>query len=157
AGTNVAITADNKLIVGGSVGNGTKNLFGLTRLNSDCSLDLTFGGGDGLATLDFGTSADLISLALTGDGKIVAVGKAGTATGTDWAVARFNADGSPDTTFSGDGMTTTDFFGFGDTAYGVDVQPDGKIVATGTASGVTTQMAVVRYSVDGSLDASFDG
>ena len=154
--------AGGKMLVGGSVGNGsnTDDVFGIARLNADGSLDTTFGGGDGLATLDFGPDADLNNLEVTPDGKIVAVGRVdATVAGTvwDWGVARFNADGSPDTTFGGgDGWLTQDFFGFGDTAWGVAVQPDNKVVVTGVATANTSQIAVVRYNADGSVDTAFD-
>jgi uncharacterized delta-60 repeat protein len=158
-GSTLATLPGGKMIVGGSVGNGsnTNDVFGLTRLNADGSVDTTFGTA-GKATLGFGQDVDLNAIAITPDGKIVAVGQVVAPLGVwDWAVARFNADGTPDTTFDGDGKLTTDFFAFGDTAYGVDVQPDGKILVTGVATGVTSQMAVVRYNADGSLDTSFDG
>ena len=161
--TSIIPLAGGKVLVGGSVGNGTNtdDVFGLARLNADGSLDTTFGGGDGLATLDLGPDADLNNLALAPDGKIVAVGRVdATAAGTvwDWAVARFNADGSPDTTFGGgDGWVTQDFFNFGDAAWGVAVQPDNKIVVTGVAQAANQQIAVVRYNADGSIDTAFDG
>ena len=160
-GASIAVLADGKSVVGGSVGNGsnTNDDFGLARLNADGSLDLSFGGGDGQATLDMGVGdAHLEAIAIAPDGKIVAVGKMDAASTWDWAVARFNADGSPDATFGGgDGFVTTDFFGFGDNAYGVDVQPDGKIVVTGVDTASTSDMAVVRYNVDGTYDTTFDG
>lgn len=162
-GTTIAALSDGKSIVGGSVGSGnnTDDAFGLSRLNADGSLDLTFGGGDGLALLDFGPGvaepdADLESIAIAPDGKIVAVGKISQSS-ADWVVARFDASGTPDATFGGgDGWVATDFFGFGDTAHGVDVQPDGRIVVTGIANASTAQMAVARYTTAGVLDTTFD-
>ena len=159
-GTSVVALSDGKVLVGGSVGDGsnTNDVFGVARLNADGSPDLTFGGGDGLATLDFGAGdADLQSLALAPDGRIVAVGKYGTGITADWAIARFNADGTPDATFDADGMVTTNFFGEGDTAFGVDVQADGRIVVTGVANGVNDQMVVARLNGNGSYDATFNG
>jgi uncharacterized delta-60 repeat protein len=159
--SSIVPLADGKILVGGSVGNGsnTDDVFGIARLNADGSLDTTFGGGDGLATLDLGPDADLNNLTVGPDGKIVAVGRVDSPTTVwDWAVARFNADGTPDTTFGGgDGWLTQDFFGFGDTAWGVAVEPDNQIVVTGVATGSTAEIAVVRYNVDGSVDTTFDG
>ena len=78
----------------------------------------------------------------------------------DFVLARYNADGSLDASFDGDGRVFTDF-GFSDVAYGVAIQPDGKIVAVGNArsgsSRDTNEFGVARYNPDGSLDASFDG
>ena len=156
---SVVALPNGQVLVAGSVGDGTNtgDDFGVSRLNADGSLDTTFGGGDGLATLDFGPAdSDLNAIALAPGGKFVAVGQTGGGGAANWAVARFNADGTPDTTFSGDGMLTADFFAFGDTAYGVDVQPDGKVVVTGVATGVNSQMAVVRFNADGSYDNTFN-
>ena len=75
-------------------------------------------------------------VALQGDGKIVAVGSAGGCCAGDFALARYNPNGSLDPSFSGDGRQTTDFGGF-DGANGVALQGDGKIVAVGgTGTGV---------------------
>ena len=72
-------------------------------------------------------------MALQADGKIVAVGDAGGGTtGGDFGLARYNANGSLDTSFSGDGKQTTDF-GRSSGANGVALQGDGKIVAVGAA------------------------
>lgn len=87
------------------------------------------------------------------DGKVLAVGRIS----SDFGLARFNADGSLDATFSGDGRQTTDFGGL-DGAEGVAVQGDGKIVAVGTGAtsfGAAGDFAVARYNANGSLDSSF--
>src|SRR5947207_1703709 len=63
-----------------------------------------------------------------------------------------------DTTLGGGtGKVTTDFFFGNDTASGVTVLPDGRIMVVGTATGATTQIAVVRYTASGDLDPTFDG
>jgi hypothetical protein len=66
----------------------------------------------------------------------------------DFALARYNADGSLDAIFSGDGKVTTDFAGDEDQARAVAIQTDGKIVAAGGAvvSG-TRDFALARYKV----------
>ena len=133
--------------------------FGLARYNPNGSLDTSF-SGDGKQTTDFGGSAGARDVALQGDGKIVAVGGAGGAASSDFALARYNPNGSLDTSFSGDGTQTTDF-GFGDldSAGGVALQGDGKIVAVGIASGGATgeDFALARYDTNGSLDTGFSG
>ena len=70
---------------------------------------------------------------------------------SDWALARYNADGSLDTNFDSDGKVTTDFGG--EDAGVCLLQADGKIVVVGMAGG---DFAVARYNADGSLDTSFD-
>lgn len=160
--SSVVTLPGGKVIVGGSVGSGSTNtddVFALARLNADGTLDTTFGGGDGMVTADFGPDADLESLALAPDGRIVAVGRvdnSGAGSGFDWAIARFTADGVVDAAFGGDGMVTTDFNFFTDSAFGVDVQPDGKIVVTGVVTGVNSDIGIARYNLDGSLDSTFD-
>ena len=65
------------------------------------------------------------------DGKIVAAGHAIIGSTADFALVRYNLDGSLDTTFDTDGKVTTAFGSGNDTAFAVALQPDGKIVAAG--------------------------
>ena len=82
-------------------------------------------------------------MALQADGRIVVAGQAGSRN-TKFALARYETDGSLDTTFGrGDGKLTTDLTPGYDSVYQVVVQPDGKIVAGGTAG--FTRFAVARY------------
>src|SRR5687767_14705361 len=77
-------------------------------LAADGSLDPTFGSG-GIVTTDFGSGADQgYAVALQPDGKIVVAGMSLGAINTDFALARYNSDGSLDTTFDTDGMVMTD-------------------------------------------------
>lgn len=107
----------------------------------------------------FGTAAnpfgfDTKDIAVQHDGKILLAGSLN----DDFAVARLDADGSPDVTFGDHGLVTTDFGGRqGDEAQQVTVQPNGKIVVGGVINKTTEkhQLAVVRYNANGSLDTSF--
>ena len=97
-------------------------------------------------------------MAIQADGKIVAVGWA--VDFRDFALARFNPNGSLDTSFSGDGLQTTDFAGGTDVANAVALQGDGRIVAVGLAQAASldsTGFGLARYNPDGSLDTSFSG
>ncbi len=115
--------------------------FGLARYNPNGSLDPTF-SGDGKQTTNFGGASDGASgVALQGDGKIVAVGCA-CDDSDDFALARYNRNGSPDPSFSGDGKQTTDLFGGTDRATGMALQGDGKIVAVGGTGG---DFGLARY------------
>lgn len=146
----VVVQSDGKIVLGGS----SNNSFALARYNSDGSLDSSF-DLDGKTTIAFGSGAH--SLALQADGKLLLAGY-GFGSDEDFALARFNSDGSLDTTFDGDGMATSDFGASYDVAYSVMVQADGKIVLVGTSNaGGTTDFALARYNLDGSLDTSFDG
>ena len=117
-------------------------------------LDTTF-DGDGKVTTNFTAGDDVASgVAIQSDGKIVTAGSAGNT--PDFALARYNADGSLDTTFDGDGKVETDFSG-NDVAFAVAIQSDGKIVAVGRDGIIASDFAIARYNADGSLDTTFDG
>jgi len=150
--TGVALQEDGKIIAAG----GGADDFALARYMPDGTLDTSF-SGDGKETTDFfGGVDEATGVALQGDGKIVAVGRAG---GGGFALARYNPNGSLDTSFSGDGKETTDFGGVDDGAGGVALQGDGKIVAVGRAGNIlaTQDFALARYNPDGTLDTSFSG
>ena len=93
-------------------------------------------------TTDFGGSRRRANaVAVQTDGKIVAAGTALRGTDYDFALARYNSDGSLDTSFDGDGKVTTAIGAGHDGATAVAVQADGKIVAAGgclSASGQLT-------------------
>jgi uncharacterized delta-60 repeat protein len=125
-------------------------------------LDPTFGTG-GRVFIDFNAESTANAVALQPDGKIIVAGDEGNdvrfgydAT-TNFALARLNTDGSLDTTFGTGGRVTTDI-SFSDRAFGVVMQPDGKIVAAGLANdwsgGGKQDFALVRYHADGSLDSA---
>ncbi len=153
---SVAIQADGKIVVAGSSANGINNDFALARYNTDGSLDTSF-SGDGKLTTEFGSSYDrAYDMAIQADGKIIVVGGSIVSTSFDFALARYNTDGSLDTSFSGDGKLTTAIGSSDDEAFGVAIQPDGKIVVAGRSwVGSTYEAAVVRYNTNGSLDTSF--
>ena len=121
-------------------------------------LDPSF-DGDGKLTTDFSNNFDgAFDIAVQEDGKIVTAGAAdSSSSGRDFALARYNADGTLDTTFGTGGKVSTNFSGTSyDVANGVAVRPDGKIVAVGQTNN-TGDFALVRYNADGSLDSTFSG
>ncbi|MCP5009492.1 MAG: hypothetical protein GY942_05905, partial [Aestuariibacter sp.] len=103
---------------------------------------------DGIVTTDFSASDTGYSMIVQSDGKIVVVGKSG----NDIALARYNEDGTLDTTFGSGGMLTTDIGGTGDVASSVTIQSDDKILIAGNNG---TDFALARYDTDGNLDTSF--
>ena len=157
-GFSVVVRPDGKIVVAGSLWNGNNSDFAIVRYNIDGSLDATF-DGDGYLTTDFDASDDSgASVALEADGKIVVAGYSRSAGGYDFAVARYDADGSLDTTFDGDGKLTVDVAGGNDLGTSVALEPDGKLLVAGYAYlGGKNHFAVVRCNADGSLDTSFDG
>ena len=119
---------------------------GLARFNSNGTLDSSFGTG-GTTSLDFTNSLDQArGVALTPDGKIVTAGFTGGVGAGNFAVARFNSNGTVDTTWGNAGKVTTDFSGGGDNAAAVAVQSTGKIVAAGLSTGATTDFGLARYN-----------
>ncbi|MDF3143400.1 calcium-binding protein, partial [Streptomyces sp. T21Q-yed] len=144
----VAVQPDGKIVAGARAGGS----FAVVRYLPDGSPDGAFGGGDGVSITSFSDVGGAVAqdMALQPDGKIVLVGYSGE-TNFDFALARYNSDGSLDTTFSGDGRVTTDLGGYnwGET---VVVQSSGKIVASGSSGG---RFTLVRYNVDGSRDSGF--
>ncbi|WP_420594305.1 Calx-beta domain-containing protein [Deinococcus sp.] len=161
--TALALQADGKVVmVGGSVTD-----FTLARYTAAGRLDASFGSA-GRVTTDIATGADQArGVAIQSDGKIVVVGSAAVGRtannlfNLDFAVARYNADGTPDSTFSGDGKVTTDFNLLADVAHAVAIQRDGKIVVVGSSAQSnlrgSTDFALARYNTDGTLDAGFSG
>jgi uncharacterized delta-60 repeat protein len=137
--------------------------------------DATFGGGDGqvrptnLGQVTLRQSSSITgevsgqpAIVLQPDGKLVAVASCKTGATFDLCVARFNADGSSDTTFSGNGIVVIDMRSSNDYVAGVVLQPDGKIVVSGTCAapivGTTgDDFCLLRLSGDGVLDTSFSG
>jgi len=159
-GRDIAVQPDGKIVVVGQL-SGASIDFVVMRLNRDGSLDTSF-DGDGKVTTDFdGNSDDAYSVVILPDGKILVAGYAVIGGGfADFAVVRYNANGSLDTTFDGDGKVTTDFASEIDTAAKVIVQADGKYLVLGRTRlpvSFTQKFAAVRYNTNGSLDTTFDG
>jgi uncharacterized delta-60 repeat protein len=153
-GHALVVQADGKLVVAGTAGGN----FALARYRSNGKLDPSFGPG-GKVTTDFGGNDEGLALAVQADGKLVAAGYALTETSRDFALARYQPNGTLDAGFGTGGKVTTDFTGFVDEANGVAVQTDGKLVAVGVARFPTgldfSDFALARYEPNGSLDAGF--
>lgn len=179
-----AVQADGKIVVAGTTSitnsaNGSD--FAVARLNSDGTLDTTFGNGTGKTTVGFdlgGSNNDVAAaVALQGDGKIVVAGYAQTASSTgivpnDFAVLRLNTDGSRDTSFN---LTGKAHYGFNlatlpvvndDQVRGMAIDAAGNIVLGGFATKgsqlVPTHQpdydyAAMRLLPNGQLDANFNG
>ena len=159
-GRSVAVQADGKILVAGeSRDNNGGITFALVRYNRDGSLDNTF-SGSGMVTTIVGMGSQGYSVAVQADGKILVAGLSWSAGYADFALARYNSDGSLDTTFSDDGMVTTAIGSLDDYGYSVAVQADGKILVAGhsiqNGSG-GSEFALVRYNRDGNLDTTFSG
>ena len=153
---------EERIVVGGRSFQGiTVSDFAIARLNPNGSLDTTF-SSDGKATLSFdaGSYEDRVwGVAAEPDGRIILAGQTVVSDGdTQFAVACYNLDGTPNLAFGGDGNVQTGVGTILDVAYAVAFQGD-KIVAAGYSRQPSTNQdfAVVRYNPDGTLDASFGG
>ena len=150
----IAVQPDGRIVVAGSTAGDPGFDWRLVRLNPDGTPDASFGTG-GVVTTDFGGDYDIATaVALQPDGRIVVAGYEGDDSGADrdFAVARFNADGSLDPSFGAGGRVTANFTQGPDDAQDVVLQADGKIVVAGIAGG---QFGVLRLNPDGTGDASF--
>lgn len=153
----VAIQPDGRIVAAGSIDLGDGSEMGLVRYNPDGSLDQSFGAGGKVVTVLGERGSEAHAIALQPDGRIVAAGVAYTGEeGTDFAVVRYNPNGTLDASFGSGGKVITDT-GESDRAQAVVIQSDGRIVAAGATTGTdASDYVVVRYNSNGSLDTTFD-
>ncbi len=157
---DLAIQSDGKIIVAGYSYNANSLIdFALVRYNTDGSLDNSFGIGGKVVTSFGSVGSDLViahAIAIQSDGKIVAAGRS-FGDFNKFAIARYNTDGSLDTSFGSGGKLTTQISGTSnDEAYAVAIQSDGKIVAAGRSfNGANYDFAIIKYNTNGSLDTAF--
>ena len=150
----LVLQPDGKIVVAGRTNKPAPNGnfdFALARYEAAGTLDLTF-GTLGLVTTDFGGSVDrAFAMALQPDGKLVVVGDSD----ANFALARYNADGSLDAGFGTGGKVITTFGGYrpglgGDPPAGWQDRRGGP-----TDTGISIDFALARYNSDGSLDGAF--
>ncbi|MDH6496884.1 MULTISPECIES: DUF11 domain-containing protein [unclassified Streptomyces] len=153
----VALQPDGRIVVAGYSARGYEDCcwFTVARYNSDGSLDNTF-SGDGRFFADIAGPTEARDVAVDASGRIVAAGYSG----GEVAVVRLNADGTPDTTFGGDGTVTADpsaSLEEGGDARALVLQPDGKIVVGGQVGSTRFDFLLMRFNTNGSVDTGFDG
>lgn len=145
------IQADGKIIIGGANSQSSYSYngliqFGLSRINTDGSLDETFNIGTGFNSW---TNA----FALQSDGKIVVIGDFTNCNGIARnRIVRLNSDGSVDTSFIvGTG------FPLGSDVKTIAIQSDGKIIVAGNFNSYNgiSRSRIVRLNTDGSIDLSY--
>jgi uncharacterized delta-60 repeat protein len=138
--TAAAIQSDGKIVVGGSTPGGAA----LARLNTNGTLDTSFGSG-GIVNNNFNADGPVVAVVIQPDGKIVA--SVGGFLGG--SVGRFNSDGSIDTTFGTGGFAVSKSLNSGPgTLNALALQADGKILVTGAG-------LIGRYTTSGQLDTTF--
>jgi uncharacterized delta-60 repeat protein len=156
----IALQSDGKIVAAGRRGiqfypsEQRKGNVALARYNSDGSIDATFGNG-GTVVNDFGQGLEsyALSIMIQPDGKIIVAGESSYA----FLVARYNSNGTLDTTFGNSGYALANFSSNWDGATDALLQPDGKIVLVGWSilNSPYDSFALARFDSDGSLDQSF--
>lgn len=159
---NMALQPDGKIVA--TVYTGTANAFTLIRLTTTGSLDPSFGtAGKATFTLPIGSGGGY-SLALLADGKILVGGSSDTTPGivfgpppgAEFALVRFNADGSIDSTFGSGGLVVSPTGPYDQVVESFALQDDGFIIAAGTSRDTPNSgFVLVRFQPDGTRDPSF--
>ncbi|MEO6036953.1 MAG: delta-60 repeat domain-containing protein, partial [Saprospiraceae bacterium] len=140
----MVIQPDGKILVAGDMDH-----LVVIRYNADGSLDYTF-GSSGIVTTTVGNYYVVAyDMALQTDGKILVTGATAD---PNFALVRYNPDGSLDSGFGNAGKVITSVSTGDDIAYAISLQPDGQILVGGTAN---NRFALVKYNTNGSLDETF--
>ena len=157
----MSIQTDGKIVVTGesyresSTGGADRYDFATVRYNLDGSLDNSF-NNSGIVTLSLGTGSESYDVETLNDGSIVTIGEAWMSNANDFALVKHKSDGTIDSTFGTDGIVTTPIFSGEDRGRSLDVQSDGKIIASGfTHNGNNYDFAIVRYNSSGVIDNTF--
>ena len=135
----LALTPDGKIVASGNETDGSGQRFAVARFNPDGSLDTDF-NTTGMVT-GFAAGSHAYAVKVDGLGRITAAGD----DGGDFALARYEPDGSLDTGFGSSGTITTDF-GSGDWAFSIALTSDGGVIAAGTSG---SSFALARYAPGG--------
>jgi uncharacterized delta-60 repeat protein len=154
---SVAVQPDGRIVAAGTMENLAFRTMAVARYLTSGALDTSF-DGDGQATISFGQvlpDGRANEVLLQPDGKIVVVGAFQDSPVPNYALARLNADGSLDSSFGTGGKVTTPLAGGARAGIAAVLQLDGRIVALGSTGFPRTNIAVVRYLANGSLDATF--
>lgn len=153
---SVALQSDGKILLGGQSGTPA---FALARYNADGSLDNSFGAGGLVTTSIGGAACDGRVVKVQPDGKILLGGGSALAGNDDFAIVRYNPDGSLDGSFGVGGMVVIPVAEGADVFWDLALEPgNGKIILAGyginPANG-TYDFALVRLKANGQPDASF--
>ncbi|MEM7053064.1 MAG: hypothetical protein AAF446_00810 [Pseudomonadota bacterium] len=154
--------SDGKVVAAGYVGSSFSDRnFAVARYLPDGSLDSDF-GNQGLVVTDFNDGEDSANaIAIQPDGRLLVAGNAELSpeTEADFAIARYLADGTLDSSFGQNGLATIDIDGRDDVARAVHLLADGRILLAGNGffadAGSPRQMTVIRLQSNGVLDTNF--
>jgi uncharacterized delta-60 repeat protein len=155
-GFSLAIQSDGKILLGGYCKNGSNFYFCIARFNSNGTLDTSF-GSSGKVIQPIGSSYDnAYSLAIQPDGKILLGGYCKNGSNFYFCIARFNSNGTLDTSFGSSGKVIQSIGIYGDFGSSLAIQPDGKILLGGNCRDVSNDdFCIARFNSNGTLDTSF--
>ena len=160
--TSALVQSDGKIVIAGGCSNGGVYLYCVLRLLANGSIDSSFGqSGKLLATPSGGAQA----VAVQPDGKLILAGQCAHTVGQflkgDFCILRFNANGAVDSGFGSAGQVLTTVGNYGNMAYSIAVQPDGRIVVAGSCgnggNNSAADICVQRFTPEGALDTTFNG
>jgi uncharacterized delta-60 repeat protein len=160
----IAIQKDGKIVVAGTTTSSTGySDFALARYTTKGVLDNTFGNHGKVITDINGYDDVANAIVIQSNGRIIVAGTASNTAGySDIALIAYTANGVLDNTFGNKGKVVTDIYGYNDFANAISLQADGKIIVSGATetttsgvAGIQKDLAIVRYSANGSFDASF--
>lgn len=149
-----AVQSDGKILVAGYTSSTNADIV-LLRFNTNGSLDTAF-GDSGNVTTDFGKSEVATAMVIQPNGKIILAGQTNPVNNADFALVRYNTDGSIDTTFGHNGLTTAAIGQYDDIAQAVTLQSDGRIVVAGYSGAYPNyDFSAARFLSNGTIDSSF--
>lgn len=152
---SVVVLPDRRIVLAGTSSSGTDRNVVLARFESDGVLDATFGLAGLVATSLGAGEEEAFGMELV-NGKLVVVGSSAQGADSDFLVLRFSTEGELDTTFGVGGIVQVDGGdGSADVGRAIKAQPDGKLLIAGTSTGIKSEMAVLRFFPNGTLDPSF--
>lgn len=150
-----AIQSDGSIVVAGHTTDCCTEESTIGRYATDGSLDTTY-NLIGYNNFSYNPGTDTISgMRLQSDGKAVAVGYGNNGLYNDATIARFNTDGSLDTSFNGTGKVRFDV-GYATYGSNLAIQSDGKIVLVGSTNNGVSQILIARFHSNGSVDTTFN-
>jgi len=144
SGDSVAFDPEGKIVVAGRTFRAVPevDVFSVFRFTADGSFDTSFDGDGIVMTPPSPEHSFCTSVVIQTNGKILAAGSSR----SDFALARYNANGSLDTTFAGgDGITTVDFNNSRDYAYDLELDNQGRAIVVGESDG---RFAIARFLGD---------
>ncbi len=160
---SIALQPDGKIVAIGQSTSGSNNRLALVRYTASGALDTTF-DGDGKVLTSYGSGISGLPNFVTAhpNGKILVAGLTSALSGNSFTLVQYNSNGSPDTSFDGDGIASSlfDASDLSNTIISIAEQPDGKLLATTSADQYGTfnnpdDFVVRRYNSNATVDTSF--